>query len=109
MNLLYFFYTFIILIFFWISFISQYSISKPIELLTEKNWKIIWDLIFYNQDFYFINNCKEKIVIPNNQITWIHFLCPVIWCNETRKKEIKNLQESYCNIFKNNSNTTKIK
>lgn len=98
-KLLYFFYTFIILIFFWISFIYQFSVSKPIELLTEKNWKIMWDLIFYNQDFYFINNCNEKIVIPNNQITWIHFLCPMIWCSSIKKKQIEVIKNNYCNIF----------
>ena len=100
MNWIYVFSTFMIFILLWSSFISQYSVSKPIELLTEHNWKVIWDLIFYNQDYYFINNCDEKIIIPNSEITGVHYLCPIIWCSESKKIWIKKLKTNYCNILK---------
>lgn len=90
----------LILITLWYSLVSKYSIEKPIELFTEKNWKIIGNLIFYNQDYYFINNCSEKIVIPSSQVTWVHFLCPIIWCTQEKAIKISQLKSDYCNSLK---------
>jgi len=99
LNKSYFIYVVFIVIMFWIIFISQYSITKPVEIIT-KHWKILWDLNFYNQDYYFLDNCNQKIVIPENEVVWVNYLCPVLSCKQEDLDKIKKFKEFKCKILK---------
>lgn len=91
----------IIIIMFWLIYIWQFSIQKPIELLTEKQWKIMGELLFYNQDYYFINSCNEKVIIPSNQVISTHFLCLLKDCSKERQSFINQNYKNYCSNLMN--------
>lgn len=94
--------TVLIIIVFWFSFISQFSTQKPIELFTEKQGKVMGELLFYNQDYYFINSCNEKIIIPSNQVISTHFLCLIKECSKERTVFINQSYKNYCDNLINN-------
>jgi hypothetical protein len=82
-----------------IGFIIQFTISKPVELKTEKS-EIYGDLLFYNKDYYFLRSCEEKIIIPSDDVKEIRFICPGNKCG-TGKLSIENKKYSdYCQLDK---------
>jgi len=67
-------------------------LEKPIKIFS---WSkvIIWKMVFYNQDNYFIESCWKRIIIPSKNVNKIEFLCPWYKCKD---KNIDKIYSKYC-------------
>lgn len=75
--------------------IWNYLSIKPVSFIVKDEWKLMWKLLFYNQDYYFFDICWEKVVYKSEQVNSIKYLCLFNNCNGDK---LKVLNEKYSNL-----------
>ena len=66
--------------------------EKSVKIFSEKKI-MIWKMVLYNQDNYFIESCWKKIIIPAKNVDKIEFLCP--WYN-CKNNDLNKIYQQYC-------------
>jgi len=60
-----------------------------------ENWKIFWKYLFYNKDYYFLDICWKKIVIPWTQVKSIEIKTTRFEMNSMKVEDKNKLNKEY--------------
>lgn len=95
---------YLILVFILIFISFSYSVfwKKIVILNTQDNKVIMWELKFYNQEYYFLDVCKNKIILPASEIKSVNMLWDLFYFSQKENKDILNKintdYNNYCNV-----------
>lgn len=99
----YFIYTWItFLMLFWILLYFTFWF-KVVTLKLDNNEKVFWKFLFYNQDYYFIEICWERIVYPSSEVKSTIIETESYKVRTMKKEQIDWLNKKYndfCNNYK---------
>ncbi len=92
----------LVFILIFISFSYSVFWKKIVILNTQDNKVIMWELKFYNQEYYFLDVCKNKIILPANEIKSVNMLWDLFYFSQKENKDILNKintdYSNYCNV-----------
>lgn len=95
-------YFMLIFILIFISFSYSVFWKKIVILNTQDNKVIMWELKFYNQEYYFLDVCKNKIILPASEIKSVNMLWDLFYFSQKENKEklskINSDYNNYCNV-----------
>lgn len=61
------------------------------------NQKVYWKYLFYNQDYYFLDICWKKLIIPSNKVESIEIKTESYKFSSMKLEEINKLNQEYDN------------
>jgi len=95
-----------ILIFILIFISFSYSVfwKKIVILHLDNNKTLMWELKFYNQEYYFLEVCNNKIIFPSKEVKSINLLWDRFYFSQKEnQKKLDKLNKdynNYCNKIK---------
>lgn len=97
-------------IYFWLNFLILFWVLlyftfwfKVVTLKLDNNEKVFWKFLFYNQDYYFIEICWERIVYPSSEVKSTIIETESYKVRTMKKEQIDWLNKKYndfCNNYK---------
>jgi hypothetical protein len=92
----------LIFIVIFISFWYSVFWKKIVVLNTQDNKAIMWELKFYNQEYYFLDVCNNKIILPAGEVKSVNMLWDRFYFSQKENKwkldKITNDYKKYCTI-----------
>ena len=89
------------IMFFW--FLYAVFWKKIVLLNTENNISIMWELKLYNQEYYFLDVCETKLVLPAREVKSIQLLWDTFHFsqrdNQTDLEKINQEYKEFCESF----------
>lgn len=73
------------------------------KVATIKYWEdkeVYWKYLFYNQDYYFLDICWKKLVIPSDKVESIEIKTESYKISSMKWSEINQLNQEYDNFCK---------
>lgn len=95
---------------FWLIFLFMIIATFSFKVATIKYWnnkKVYWKYLFYNQDYYFLDICWKKLVIPSNKVESIEIKTESYKFPSMKKEEKATLNQEYDNYCKKYLNDNK--
>lgn len=94
---------------FWLIFFFMISATFSFKVATIKYWdnkEVYWKYLFYNQDYYFLDICWKKLVIPSDKVESIEIKTESYKFSWMKIEEINKLNQEYdnfCKLYLNNN------
>lgn len=78
--------------------------KKVVQIQTQKNQVIMWELNFYNQEYYFLDVCWNKFILPSTEVASVKLLWDQ-WYFSQNKGKLSELNTTYNNYCTQNKNS----